>query len=127
MPLQPYTWITLPRSAAQEASTSPPPLLPAALLLFACGRLPGLGIIYTQATSGLPAVLQHMLVNMPVLHQVVVLLTVRVIPRPYASEDERFLVRRSNTLEGTYRVIVRWAGAGQHSTAQRVGRAAESA
>lgn len=70
-------------------------------------RLAGLSIIYTQATSGLPAVLQHLLINMPVLHEVMVLLTVRIITRPFASQEERFLVRRSNTLGGAYRVIVR--------------------
>jgi len=72
-----------------------------------CTRLPGLSIIYTQATSGLPAVLQHLLVNMPALHEVTVLLTIRVIPRPYTAEEERFLVRRSQQLTGIYRVIAR--------------------
>lgn len=66
-----------------------------------------MGIIYTQATSGIPAVLQHLLVNMPALHEVAVLLTVRIIPRPYASQEERFLVRRSKSLAGIFRVIVR--------------------
>lgn len=66
-----------------------------------------MGIIYTQATSGIPAVLQHLLVNMPALHEVTVLLTVRIIPRPYASQEERFLVRRSKSLAGIFRVIVR--------------------
>ena len=71
-------------------------------------RLPGLSIVYTQATSGLPAVLQHLLVNMPALHEVTVLLTIRVIPRPYTSDGERFLVRRSQQLAGMYRVIARY-------------------
>jgi K+ transporter len=92
------------RPAAVDVST-----LPAATSTAAAAfcRLPGLGIIYTQATSGIPAVLQHLLVNMPALHEVTVLLTVRIIPRPYASQEERFLVRRSKSLAGIFRVIVR--------------------
>lgn len=73
-------------------------------------RLPGLGIVYTQATTGLPAVLQHLLINMPALYDVTVLLTLRVITRPYVSQQERFLVRRSSSLSGVYRVIARWGG-----------------
>jgi hypothetical protein len=48
-----------------------------------------------------------MLINMPALYDITVLLTVRVLPQPYASQQERFLVRRSSGLAGMYRVIAR--------------------
>eukprot|EP00775_Hariotina_reticulata_P013850 gene13850-13972_t len=71
-------------------------------------RLPGLGIFYCQATSGVPMVLQHMLINMPALHRVVVLLTLKFIPLPYVDQKQKFLVRRSSKISGMFRVIVRY-------------------
>jgi hypothetical protein len=36
-----------------------------------------------------------MLINMPALHQVVVLLTLKFIPLPFVDQQQKFLVRRS--------------------------------
>lgn len=50
-----------------------------------------------------------MLINLPVMYDVTVLLTVRVITQPFAADQERFLVRQSKlTGSGMYRVIARW-------------------
>jgi K+ transporter len=71
-------------------------------------RVPGLAIFYTQSTSGVPAVMGHLLNNLPALARVSVLLTLRFVPMPYVMPTERFLVRRSRTIAGVYRVIARY-------------------
>jgi hypothetical protein len=47
-----------------------------------------------------------MLINLPVMYDVTVLLTVRVITQPFAADQERFMVRQSK-LSGMFRVIAR--------------------
>jgi K+ potassium transporter len=75
--------------------------------LLVARRLPGLAIIYTPSTVGVPDVLRHLLLTLPALPSVNVLLTLRFVPVPYLPEDTRFLVRRSRRMPGMYRVVQR--------------------
>lgn len=42
-------------------------------------RLPGLGIVYAQATTGVPVSLAHLMANCPALPRVMVILTLRCV------------------------------------------------
>jgi hypothetical protein len=84
-----------------------------------------MGIIYAQRTHGLPDVLAHLLNTLPALPRVSAVLTLRFIPLPYVTDDERFLVRRSD-VAGVYRVVARYGymeevAHGPHFVRQLVG------
>jgi hypothetical protein len=69
--------------------------------------VPGLAIILTHATSGVPPVLRQLLTNLPALPRVAVLCTLKFVPLPYVTDDERFLVKNSR-IPGVYRVVIRY-------------------
>jgi hypothetical protein len=57
-------------------------------------RMPGLGVYYSESSDGVPAIMEHVLGNMPALYSCMVFLTVRAVPVPTVTEDERFLAWR---------------------------------
>eukprot|EP00775_Hariotina_reticulata_P013256 gene13256-13386_t len=57
-------------------------------------RMAGLGVFYSESNGGVPAVMHHMLVNMPCLYSSMVFLTVRAVAVPTVDPKERLLVRR---------------------------------
>ncbi|KAJ7964220.1 Potassium transporter [Quillaja saponaria] len=72
-------------------------------------RVPGIGLIYTNLVSGVPAIFGHFVTNLPAFHQVVVFVCVKSVQVPYVSENERFLIGRVGPKEyGMFRCIVRY-------------------
>lgn len=72
-------------------------------------RVPGIGVIYTDIVTGVPAVFGHFVTNLPAFHQVLVFVCVKSCQVPYVSEPERFLIGRIGPKEyGMFRCIVRY-------------------
>ncbi|OVA02740.1 potassium transporter [Macleaya cordata] len=72
-------------------------------------RVPGIGLVYTNLATGVPAVFGHFVTNLPAFHQVLVFVCIKSIQVPYVSESERFLVDRVGPKDyGMFRCIVRY-------------------
>ncbi|KAJ7942570.1 Potassium transporter [Quillaja saponaria] len=57
-------------------------------------RVPGIGLVYTELTSGLPHIFSHFITNLPAIHSVVIFVCVKNIPVYTVPEGERFIVKR---------------------------------
>lgn len=57
-------------------------------------RVPGMGLIYTDLVSGVPAIFSHFVTNLPAFHEVLVFVCMKSAPVPYVSNQERYLVGR---------------------------------
>lgn len=57
-------------------------------------RVPGVALVYTELVHGIPSLFAHMVDNLPALHSLVVLVSVKVLPVSTVLNEERFLVRR---------------------------------
>ncbi|PON57563.1 Potassium transporter [Parasponia andersonii] len=72
-------------------------------------RVPGIGLVYTNLTSGVPAVFGHFVTNLPAFHQVLVFICIKCIQVPYVCEEERLFISRMGPKEyGMFRCIVRY-------------------
>lgn len=72
-------------------------------------RVPGIGLVYTNLVTGIPAIFGHFVTNLPAFHQVLVFVCVKSVQVPYVSEKERFLVSRIYPAEyAMYRCIIRY-------------------
>ncbi|MBA0680778.1 hypothetical protein Goari_012460 [Gossypium aridum] len=72
-------------------------------------RVPGIGLIYTNLVSGVPAVFGHFVTNLPAFHQVLVFVCVKSIQVPYISEKDRLMISRVGPNEYCmFRCIVRY-------------------
>ncbi|KAK8535943.1 hypothetical protein V6N13_104556 [Hibiscus sabdariffa] len=72
-------------------------------------RVPGIGLIYSELTTGVPAVFSHFVTNLPAFHKVLVFICVKSVPVPYVSPEERFLIGRVCPRPyRMYRCIVRY-------------------
>ncbi|KAM7258797.1 hypothetical protein ACFE04_014538 [Oxalis oulophora] len=72
-------------------------------------RVPGVGLVYTNLVSGVPAVFGHFVTNLPAFHQVLVFVCIKSVQVPHVSEEERFLISRVGPKEcGMFRGIVRY-------------------
>ncbi|MBA0554824.1 hypothetical protein Golob_013906, partial [Gossypium lobatum] len=72
-------------------------------------RVPGIGLIYTNLVSGVPAVFGHFVTNLPAFHQVLVFVCVKSIQVPYISEKDRLMISRVGPKEYCmFRCIVRY-------------------
>lgn len=72
-------------------------------------RVPGIGVVYTNLVSGVPAVFGHFVTNLPAFHQVLVFVCVKFVQVPYVSENERLIISRVGPKEyGMFRCIVRY-------------------
>jgi hypothetical protein len=60
----------------------------------AVARMPGLGVYYSESSAGVPAVMKHVLGNMPALYSSMVFLTVRFVAVPTVTDEERILAWR---------------------------------
>ncbi|KAL3512518.1 hypothetical protein ACH5RR_025235 [Cinchona calisaya] len=70
-------------------------------------RLPGIGFIYTDVVSGIPAFFSHFITNLPAFHQVLIFVSFKSLPVPYISEDQQYLIGRVGPKEyKIYRCIV---------------------
>ncbi|KAJ1408245.1 Potassium transporter [Sesbania bispinosa] len=71
-------------------------------------RVPGMGLIYTELASGVPASFTHFLTNLPAFYQVVVFVCVKTVPVPCVPHEERYLIGRIGPKSyRLYRCIVR--------------------
>lgn len=71
-------------------------------------RIPGIGLIYTELASGVPATFSHFLTNLPAFYHVVVFVCVKTVPVPFVPQKERYLIGRIGPKPyRMYRCIVR--------------------
>ncbi|KAL1364331.1 hypothetical protein HN51_012516 [Arachis hypogaea] len=71
-------------------------------------RVPGLGLIYTELATGIPASFTHFLTNLPAFYQVVVFVCIKTVPVPSVPHKERYLIGRVGPKSfRLYRCIVR--------------------
>lgn len=72
-------------------------------------RVPGIGLVFTDLTSGIPANFSRFVTNLPAFHRVLVFVCVKSVPVPYVPPAERYLVGRVGpAAHRSYRCIVRY-------------------
>lgn len=72
-------------------------------------RVPGIGIVFTDLTSGVPANFSRFVTNLPAFHRILVFVCVKAVPVPYVPPAERYLVGRVGPPAfRSYRCIVRY-------------------
>eukprot|EP01018_Ginkgo_biloba_P003901 Gb_35809 [translate_table: standard] len=72
-------------------------------------RVPGIGLIYTELVTGIPAIFGHFVTNLPAFHQVLVFVCVKSVQVPYVPSQERYLIGRIGPKEyRMFRCIVRY-------------------
>ncbi|XP_026388892.1 potassium transporter 2-like [Papaver somniferum] len=71
-------------------------------------RVPGIGLVYSDLVSGIPANFSRFITNLPAFHRVLVFVCVKAVPVPYVPNAERYLVGRVGPqAHRSYRCIVR--------------------
>ncbi|KAL6183312.1 hypothetical protein ACLB2K_044723 [Fragaria x ananassa] len=72
-------------------------------------RVPGIGFIYTDIVSGIPAFFSHFITNLPAFHQVLIFVSFKSLPVPYVPATRRYLVGRIGPKDlKIYRCVVRY-------------------
>ncbi|GAB4848606.1 Potassium transporter 4 [Ancistrocladus abbreviatus] len=72
-------------------------------------RVPGIGLIYSDLATGVPAIFSHFVTNLPAFHKVLVFVCVKSVPVPHVSPEEQFLIGRICPRPyRMYRCIVRY-------------------
>lgn len=72
-------------------------------------RVPGIGFIYTDIVSGIPAFFSHFITNLPAFHQVLIFVSFKSLPVPYVPATRRYLVGRVGPKDlKIYRCVVRY-------------------
>ncbi|XP_047338717.1 potassium transporter 1-like [Impatiens glandulifera] len=72
-------------------------------------RVPGIGFIYTDILTGIPAFFSHFITNLPAFHQVLIFMSFKSLPVPCIPPSRRFLIGRVGSKENrVYRCIVRY-------------------
>eukprot|EP00270_Netrium_digitus_P015918 TRINITY_DN562_c0_g1_i6.p1 TRINITY_DN562_c0_g1~~TRINITY_DN562_c0_g1_i6.p1 ORF type:complete len:768 (-),score=202.02 TRINITY_DN562_c0_g1_i6:346-2649(-) len=72
-------------------------------------KVPGMGLIYTELSSGIPVVFAHFLKRIPAIHDVLVFLCVKDVEVPSVRKEERFRIYRLGTREAhMFRCIARY-------------------
>ncbi|KAG2309399.1 hypothetical protein Bca52824_029147 [Brassica carinata] len=72
-------------------------------------RVPGIGLVFTDLTSGIPANFSRFVTNLPAFHRVLVFVCVKSVPVPFVPAAERYLVGRVGPVDHrSYRCIVRY-------------------
>ncbi|GAV62486.1 K_trans domain-containing protein [Cephalotus follicularis] len=72
-------------------------------------RVPGIGLVFTELTSGIPANFSRFVTNLPAFHRTLVFVCVKSVPVPYVPPAERYLVGRVGpAAHRSYRCIVRY-------------------
>ncbi|XP_078435395.1 potassium transporter 1 isoform X2 [Wolffia australiana] len=72
-------------------------------------RVPGIGLVYADLVTGLPAIFGHLAANLPAFHQVLVFVCVKSAPVPRVRAEERFLLARLGPPEfHVFRCVVRY-------------------
>ncbi|KAL8534976.1 hypothetical protein ACS0TY_010849 [Phlomoides rotata] len=72
-------------------------------------RLPGIGLVYSELVQGIPPIFSHFISNIPSVHSVVVLVSIKSIPISKVALEERFLFREVQPRDyRIYRCVVRY-------------------
>lgn len=72
-------------------------------------RVPGIGLVFTDLTSGIPANFSRFVTNLPAFHRILVFVCIKSVPVPFVPPAERYLVGRVGpTAHRSYRCIVRY-------------------
>lgn len=72
-------------------------------------RVPGIGLVFTDLTSGIPANFSRFVTNLPAYHRILVFVCVKSVPVPFVPPAERYLVGRVGpAAHRSYRCIVRY-------------------
>lgn len=72
-------------------------------------RVPGIGLIYTELVTGIPAIFGHFVTNLPAFHKVLVFICIKSVHVPYVPIEERCLIGRIGPKEyNMFRCIVRY-------------------
>lgn len=57
-------------------------------------RVPGIGLMYTDLSHGVPPLFSHFITNLPAIHSTVVFVCIKYLPVATVPQEERFLIRR---------------------------------
>lgn len=57
-------------------------------------RLPGVGLLYSELVQGIPPILPHFVSNIPSVHSVLVIVSIKNLPISRVIPEERFLFRQ---------------------------------
>lgn len=57
-------------------------------------RVPGIGFIYTDIVTGVPAFFSHFITNLPAFHEVLIFVSFKSLPVPYVPSCRRYLIGR---------------------------------
>lgn len=72
-------------------------------------RVPGIGLVFTDLTSGIPANFSRFVTNLPAFHRILVFVCVKSVPVPFVPPAERYLMGRVGPESlRSYRCIVRY-------------------
>lgn len=72
-------------------------------------RVPGIGLVFTDLTSGIPANFSRFVTNLPAFHRILVFVCIKSVPVPHVPSAERYLVGRVGPANHrSYRCIVRY-------------------
>ncbi|KAF8400102.1 hypothetical protein HHK36_015977 [Tetracentron sinense] len=58
------------------------------------GRVPGIGLLYSELVQGIPPIFPHFIANIPSIHSVLVFVSIKSIPISKVAMEERFLFRQ---------------------------------
>ncbi|EPS66799.1 hypothetical protein M569_07978, partial [Genlisea aurea] len=73
------------------------------------GRLPGIGLLYSELVQGIPPIFPHFIENVPSVHSVVIFVSIKSIPISKVLPEERFLFRQVEPKEfRVFRCVVRY-------------------
>lgn len=72
-------------------------------------RVPGIGLVFTDLTSGIPANFSRFVTNLPAFHRILVFVCVKSVPVPFVPPAERYLMGRVGPPNHrSYRCIIRY-------------------
>lgn len=72
-------------------------------------RVPGIGLVYTNITTGVPPMFAHFVTNFPAFHRILIFVCLQTLNVPKIPIDERFVVGRIGPKEyRLFRCIVRY-------------------
>ncbi|CAL9114710.1 unnamed protein product [Musa textilis] len=72
-------------------------------------RVPGVCLVYSNVTNGVPPMFAHFVTNFPAFHRVLIFLCLQTLTVPKVPLDERFLIGRIGPPDsGLFRCIVRY-------------------
>ncbi|KAI4372894.1 hypothetical protein MLD38_011075 [Melastoma candidum] len=72
-------------------------------------RVPGIGVVFTDLTSGIPGNFCRFITNLPAFHRVLVFVCVKSVPVPHVTPSERYLMGRVGpAAHRSYRCIIRY-------------------